>query len=263
VNSISISDTTLNVVDRGSGRVILLVHGFPLDHSMWSHQIEDLSSDFRVLAPDLRGFGGSGGADEILTMARLADDLDELLDAMEIREPVVFCGLSMGGYVAWPFFQRHRDRIRALILCDTRAGADTPDVAHGRLYLADRVLREGTLGMSEEMLRKLFADDTRQQAPATLQATFDVMKGSSPQSIAAALRGMAERADMRNLLPKIDCPVLVLCGEHDQITPPAEMEAMAAEIESATWQIIPHAGHLAPLENPTAVNQAIRSFMAL
>jgi pimeloyl-ACP methyl ester carboxylesterase len=260
-SSISIGDTTLHVVDRGTGPVLLLVHGFPLDHSMWTHQIEGLSPVCRVIAPDLRGFGSSGGAGEELTMSRLADDLAELLQALHIDRPVIFCGLSMGGYIAWPFFQRHRARLAALILCDTRAAADSPDVARGRHYLAERVLRDGTHEVSEDMVSKLFADSIRQRSPETVQRTLEVMDRSSPQSVAAALRGMAERADMRELLPRIDCPVLVLCGQYDSITPVAEMEAMAAELPSATWQIVADAGHLAPLENPTAVNQAIRDFV--
>src|SRR5690606_37351033 len=128
---IAISDTQLHVVDRGRGPVVLLVHGFPLDHSMWEEQLADLSSDFRVIAPDLRGFGASGVASETLTMSRLANDLAELLDALEVDQRIVYCGLSMGGYIAWPFFERHRARLAKLILCDTRAGSDTAETARG------------------------------------------------------------------------------------------------------------------------------------
>jgi pimeloyl-ACP methyl ester carboxylesterase len=262
VNStIDIGDTALRLVDRGEGRVLLLVHGFPLDHSMWSAQIEDLSTHFRVLAPDLRGFGGSGVVSETLTMSRLADDLAQLLTALNVGEPVVYCGLSMGGYVAWPFFQRHRDRLDALILCDTRAAADTPEAAQGRYYLAERVLRDGTAAMSDEMMRKMLADEVRHRAPEKVEELREMIARCDPQSAAAALRGMAERPDNRDLLPLIDCPALVLCGEHDQITPVAEMEAMAAEMRTAAWQIVPDAGHLAPLENPAVVNAAIRRFL--
>lgn len=260
-STIAIGDTALHLVDRGKGRPLLLVHGFPLDHTMWQEQIEDLSSSFRVLAPDLRGFGGSGVARETLTMSRLADDLAELLAAIGLDQPVVYCGLSMGGYVAWPFFERHRDRLDALILCDTRAAADTPDAAKGRYYLTERVLRDGTAAINDEMLRKLVADPVRKRSPEKVEQLRKVIERCNPESAAAALRGMAERPDKRDLLPRIDCPVLVLCGDQDQITPAAEMEAMAAEIPSATWQIVPEAGHMAPLENPAVVNDAIRRFL--
>jgi pimeloyl-ACP methyl ester carboxylesterase len=261
MKSVPISDTTLQVWDRGSGPALLMVHGFPLDHSLWDHQLAQLSDAYRVVAPDLRGFGASGGAGELLTMERLADDLAELLAGLRIQQPVVFCGLSMGGYVAWQFFQRHRQRLAALILCDTRAAADSPQVASGRLYLAERVLAEGTRGTSQEMLQKLFAQQSLQAQPETVERVLRVMTNTAPQTVAAALRGMAQRPDLSGILPRIDCPALALCGEQDQLTPPAEMAEMARHIPAASFRVIPAAGHLAPLENPAAVNLAIREFL--
>src|SRR5689334_18519351 len=130
--SISFGSASLHVVDQGRGQPLLLVHGFPLDHTMWRGQIDALSKTHRVLAPDLRGFGKSspvGGDDAVLTMAQLADDLATMLTALQITEPVTFCGLSMGGYVAWQFAARHTGLLRRLILCDTKAAADTKEAA--------------------------------------------------------------------------------------------------------------------------------------
>src|SRR6187401_144521 len=123
-NKVSLGDLHLNVVEQGSGRPLLLVHGFPLDNSMWSEQIADLSKDFRVIAPDLRGFGQSEVSRGTVTMQQFADDLAKLLDAMGVKEPVAFCGLSMGGYIAWQFVARHRKKLGALIIADSRAVAD-------------------------------------------------------------------------------------------------------------------------------------------
>lgn len=120
LKQIDIAGTTLSVADVGHGPPILFVHGFPLDHSMWRHQIAELSRDHRCIAPDLRGFGQSRVTAGKVSMEQFADDLAELLDALGVTEPVVFCGLSMGGYIAWPFVRRHATRLRALILCDTR-----------------------------------------------------------------------------------------------------------------------------------------------
>jgi len=136
-------DIGMNVVERGSGVPLLLVHGYPLDHSMWQGQIEGLGDACRVIAPDLRGFGASGVTPGTVTMGQMADDMAALLDALKIHEPIVFCGLSMGGYVAWQFALRHRQRLTKLILCDTRAAADSPEAAAGRLKTADKVLDEG------------------------------------------------------------------------------------------------------------------------
>ena len=122
-----VNDVELNVVVQGRGLAVLLVHGFPLDHTMWDEQVEALAPRCRVLAPDLRGFGRSVVSDGTVTMARMADDLAALLDALEVREPLVYAGFSMGGYVGWPFLEKHGRRVRALVAVDTRASADTPE----------------------------------------------------------------------------------------------------------------------------------------
>ncbi|MGB5174370.1 MAG: alpha/beta fold hydrolase, partial [Thermoanaerobaculia bacterium] len=190
---ISVGDLELAFVDRGAGPVILLVHGFPLDHSMWSEQIDVLAIRNRVIAPDLRGFGESDGRDETTTMRQFADDLAGLLDALRISEPVNLCGLSMGGYVAWQFWKHHRDRLTSLILCDTRAACDTPEGALGRLVLAKTVLAEGALPVADSMLPKLFAPRNLDSDPPYVASTKQVMESTRPTTIAATLRGMAER----------------------------------------------------------------------
>ncbi len=119
MNRINLEDITLNVIERGSGPPLLLVHGFPLDHQMWRGQIDELAEDFRVIAPDLRGFGASDATEGTVTMQQFADDLANLLDQLSVQQPVRLCGLSMGGYIAWQFWRRHGDRLSHLILCDT------------------------------------------------------------------------------------------------------------------------------------------------
>ena len=259
---ISIGDISLNVTDRGSGRPLLLVHGFPLDHTMWSGQIEFLSAQCRVIAPDLRGFGGSDVTAGAVTMAQYADDLAALLDALQIRESIAFCGLSMGGYVAWQFFARHRRRLNKLILCDTRAVADSRDAAAGRLKTAEKVLAEGPQVVAEAMLPKLFAPAAIEQQTPSVAATRAVIEQTHPDGIAAALRGMAQRPDFTAHLASIDVRTLVLCGEHDVISPPQEMQQIAASIPGAAYAEIPGTGHMAPLEDPAAVNSHLQAFLA-
>src|SRR5262245_45230872 len=221
---VSIGDIALHVTDQGSGRPLLLVHGFPLDHTMWSEQIAFLSQMTRVIAPDLRGFGQSDVTPGSVTMEQFADDLVALLGAMHVNEPVMFCGLSMGGYIAWQFFARHRKQLAALILCDTRAAADTPEGAAGRLKTAERVLAEGAQVVAESMLPKLFAPASLEKNAPYVAASLEVMLRTNQVGIAAALRGMAQRPDFTSRLPQIDVPTLVLCGQHDSIATPQEME---------------------------------------
>lgn len=263
MNRIGVGDVELHVVERGSGPALLMVHGFPLDHSMWQKQLEGLSEVCRVIAPDLRGFGQStSGTSGTVTMERYADDLAGLLDALGVREPVVFCGLSMGGYVAWQFWRKYPSRVRALILCDTRASADTAAAARERLSSAQNVLENGLGKLAEFMAGKLFSDATRRDQPNLVEGIREQILKASPQAVAAALRGMAERPDVRDELPTVHVPALVICGEDDGITPPDEMRRMAASMPQASYVEVPHAGHLAPLENPTIVNSAILQFLA-
>ncbi len=148
---VAIRGVEWNVWDEGTGEALLLVHGFPLDHTMWAGQLEAFSTRYRVIAPDLRGFGGSQSSDASVSMEQFADDLAELLAALKINEPVVLCGLSMGGYVALQFVKQHADRLKALVLCDTRAAADSAEAAANRLSMAQRVLSEGAEVAAEAM----------------------------------------------------------------------------------------------------------------
>lgn len=252
----------VHYVDRGAGRPLLLVHGFPLDHSMWAGQVERLSRSWRVIAPDLRGFGLSAGTPGKVTMGQYADDLSELLNALSISEPAVFCGLSMGGYIGWDFWRRHADQLAALILCDTRAAADSPEQARGRRIAADQVLSQGAQQLVDDMAARLFAPETVQEHPELVASTRQVMLQTAPVAIAAALWGMAERTDFTAELPRISVPTLVVCGEHDVISPPDEMRGIAAAIPGSQCAIIPRAGHMAPLEQPAAVHSAIARFLA-
>jgi pimeloyl-ACP methyl ester carboxylesterase len=257
----TVNGVRLHVRQSGEGPVLLLVHGFPLDHSMWQGQLSGLSPSYRVIAPDLRGFGASGVTPGKVTMSAMADDLAALLQAMEIREPICLCGLSMGGYVAWQFWSRHPDRLSHLILCDTRAVADSQPVARGRLLMAQSVEETGPEPVAETMIPKLFASRTLEQQPDLVEQTRRVILGTHPAGIAAAQRGMAERPDMTDRLSQIRVPTLVLCGQQDAISPPDEMREISRALPQATFALIPDAGHMAPLEQPDEVNRAISSFL--
>jgi len=257
----TVNGAELAYVDAGAGRPVVLVHGFPLDHSMWNAQIDALSEDYRVIAPDLRGFGRSGVSEGTVTMQQFADDLAGLLCALQVDEPVVLCGLSMGGYVAWQFWRQHGWRLRGLILCDTRAVSDTPEAAAARREMAQRVLREGPAPLVAQMMPRLFAPSTAQDQPELVESLRGVMLKTDPRGIAAAARGMAERPEMVSQLNQIECPALVIVGELDAISTAEEMRAIARAIPHARLVEIAGCGHMSPLERPAEVSAAMREFL--
>lgn len=258
---VSLNGATLHYEAAGTGPTLLLVHGFPLDHTMWAQQLDGLSDICRVIAPDLRGFGQSTGGADVLTMETLADDLAAFLDRLDIREPVAFCGLSMGGYIAWQFMRRHAERVWRLILCDTRAVADSEEAARGRRQTAQRVLAEGSQVVADSMEPRLFCEQTRRDNGALVAAARQVMLAARPATVAAALRGMAERPDVSGDLPQIDKPTLVICGQHDVISTVDEMRGLATAMPHARFVVVPDAGHMPPLEQPARFNAALREFL--
>jgi 3-oxoadipate enol-lactonase len=245
----------------GAGPTLLLLHAFPLGLSMWDAQVAALSATHRVVRFDARGFGGSAPGEGPLTMERIADDGAALLDLLGIERAVVG-GCSMGGYAAFAFVRRHRQRLAGLVLQDTRAGADTAEAMANRAALAARVLAEGAAAAVEAFLPKLVGETTHRERPDLVAGLRERILATSPQGIANSLHGLASRADSRGTLPTIAVPTLVLVGAEDVLTPPSEATTMAAAIPRARLDVIPRAGHLANLESPAAVNAALRAFLA-
>jgi len=260
----AVNGVRLAYSDSGTGSpVVLLVHGFPLNRSMWDPQLGSLrAAGARVIAPDLRGFGASeAGPPGPLTMDQHADDLAGLLDALDIREPVVYCGLSMGGYIGFAFWRRHRARVQALVLADTRATPDTRDGRAGRLAMADEAERQGSPQPAiDGMLPRMFSPSLRAGARPE-QILLGIMRSASARAVADGQRGLAMRPDSVPLLGDITVPTLILVGEHDAITPPTESELMHQRLPSARLVSIDQAGHMSNLENPDAFNPALVDFV--
>lgn len=261
----SLRSIRFHYLEQGRGPVLLLVHGFPLDHSMWKYQREGLADTARVIVPDLRGFGqselGECGVPAKVTMQQYADDLAALLDALKITEPITFCGLSMGGYVAWQFWRRHAARLGKLILCDTRAVADTAEAAQTRLKTAERVEQTGTQALAELMMGKLFGPNAGREVAADVEAMRQAILSCPPAGAAAALRGMAERPDVTSWLGSITVPTQIIVGQHDAISPSSEMRGIADAIRGARFAEIAGAGHMVPLEKPAETNAILRAFL--
>jgi pimeloyl-ACP methyl ester carboxylesterase len=248
--------------DEGTGPIVVLLHGFPLNRSMWDAQIRALAPNYRVIAPDLRGHGESPAPDGVYTMETMAEDVLALLDHLGIAGPVVLGGLSMGGYVALALALNHPMRVGGLILTDTRAMADTPEAAAKREETAQAVLRTGDVcPVIDGMLPRLFSQSTFRERPGLVPPIKAVMEGTPPPGVVGSLRGMACRADSRDRLKEIACPVLVAVGEDDVISPRDEMKSMSDTLPESRFVVIPGAGHLAPYEKPDAFNSALLDFL--
>ena len=248
-------------LDEGHGSPLVFIHGFPLDHSMWRHQIPEFRSTHRVLAVDLPGFGQSPAAPGEMSIIGFADQLAEFLDRLGIADQVTLCGLSMGGSIALQFALRHPKKVSHLILCDCRAAADSLDAQKMRHDLADRVLREGPEFVAQAMPARLFAASTLEQQPEIVQSIQSVIRSTAATSVAGGSRALAHREDVVSRLTEITAPTLVIVGCEDLISTVEEMRQISQRLPHATLDEISGAGHMAPLECPTQVNSAIRTWL--
>jgi 3-oxoadipate enol-lactonase len=249
---------TLTYQDEGEGPPVLLVHAFPLGGAMWEPQIGALAGANRLIAPDLRGFGSSSLGTTPTSLDQYADDLAGLLDELDLRQ-VTLGGLSMGGYIAFAFLRRHPERVAALILADTRPGADSEEGRQGREKNARLAEAEGASAVGEAMLPKLVAQAASDELRERIRR---IVAMNSSAGVAAALRCMAARPDSTSILQSIDVPTLIIVGSEDTLTVPDESRAMHAAIRDSRLVEIPGAGHLTNLEAPEAFNQALASFLS-
>jgi pimeloyl-ACP methyl ester carboxylesterase len=237
---------------------LLFVHGFPLDRTMWRHQFATLAR-WKRIAPDLRGVG-EAAVESDGALSRYADDLVGVLDALGVRQAVV-CGLSMGGYIAFELLRRHGDRVRAVVLCDTKAEADSEEGRRARDQLAELAEASGPEAVAERLLPKLLAASTLADQPEVVTQCREMARRYSVRGMVGALRAMRDRSDSTALLPTIAVPTLVIVGAEDQISPPPVAQAMAQAIPGARYAVIPGAGHLAPLEQPLATSRVLADFL--
>ena len=238
---------------------VVLVHGFPLDATMWAAQVADLAAaGHHVLAPDLRGFGKSR-SDNPFTLESLADDLHALLASINAL-PCVLAGLSMGGYVALAYAKKYPADLRALALVDTKAEADTPDGKSARQKMIDLVRTSGSKAVAEQMMPKMLAKDSAAR-PQLAQSLRGIMEACPAKTIEHALAAMRDRPDRSGELSAIKVPTLVIVGDADAITPPDVAQSMAAKIPGAKLVTIRGAGHMSPMEQPEQVSRALRRFL--
>jgi 3-oxoadipate enol-lactonase len=249
----------LSYDDVGSGLPIVFLHGFPLDRSMWGPQLGALVRQGRCIAPDLRGFGTSTGAPPY-SMDQYADDVAALLEALGI-EPAVVVGLSMGGYITFAFWRRHRGRVRGLVLADTRAGPDTSEGREKRRRLIEVARARGAATVADMQLSSMVGETTRERRPEVVETIRAMMAASPVDGIVGALEAMMARPDSAPTLPTIDVPTLVVVGAEDTLTPATEARALHEAIRGSRLEVIEQAGHICNLERPAAFSHVVSEFV--
>jgi pimeloyl-ACP methyl ester carboxylesterase len=242
---------------------LVLLHAFPLHANQWLPQIDRPPRGWRVIAPDLRGWG-PGAANALAipnTIDGHADDVLELLAHLDITRAVIG-GLSMGGYVALALAAKASSRVAGLVLADTRATADTPEGRAKRDQAIARVANEGPVVVARDLTSGLVGVTTRAEQPDLVDVLDDFAAAATRDGLTSTLRTLRDRPDRTPLLGSIGCPTLVICGNEDTVTPPAESEALHAAIAGSQLALIPRAGHLSNLEQPAAFNVALGAWAA-
>ena len=245
---------------QGKGAPVVLLHPFPAHHEFWKPLAEHLATRYRVLMPDVRGHGDSGVGEGPATMEKHAADLARVCDDAGVGR-AVFAGVSIGGYILFEFWRRYRQRVRALVLSDTRPQADTVEGRATRLQSAEDVLQRGPEPFIDSMLPKLLGESTRQSRPDLVQAAKRMMMRMSAEDIAQVQRGMAARPDSVETLKSINVPTLLLVGGEDVLTPLGDAELMRQNIASSELRVIARAGHYAPYEQSEATLPLLRQFL--
>jgi 3-oxoadipate enol-lactonase len=245
---------------RGEGPAVVLLHPYPSDHTYWLPLAQHLESRFRLVLPDLRGLGRSGCGEGPTTMAQLSADVLRLCDELKIGR-AAFVGCSVGGYVLFEFWRRNRERVKSMVLMDTKASLDSEEARVGRLRNAEEILQKGPMWAIEQMLPRLLSPSTMRGRPDLVEQAQKTMRHATAKGMAAMQCGMAERADSTPTLAEIGVPALVLGGEDDAPSPMSELEKMARGIRSAELKIVARAGHFAAYEHPDEVGRLLRDFL--
>ena len=264
--------------DTGSGTPVLFIHGFPHDRSLWDDQCSALSTHVRCIAPDLRGFGEStaialatGGptdaasvTGDLFSVDQYADDLAQLLLHLDVKQAVV-CGLSMGGYVAMAMWRRHPRMVLALVLCDTKAGADSDEGRNKRNELISLAEREGSDAIAATQIAGMLGKTTREKRPDIVARTEAMMRRVPVAGIVGALTAMRDRPDAKHTLSTVTVPTLVVVGDEDALTPVAEAEGIMAALSPkamAKLEVVQGSGHASCMERPAAVTHVLADFLA-
>lgn len=254
----TIGDRRVGYESHGEGLPLLLLHGFPLDRTMFHDQNLGLAPFARVLTFDVPGVGASEPAP--LSMESIADTAAGLLDALGLKRAVVG-GVSMGGYAALAFARRHPHRLSGLVLANTRAAADSDTAREGRRETAAAALRDGSDAIARGRMSTILGATARRKNPKLVERVRAMIAGVRPEVIAELAGALGRRLDSTELLERIAVPTLVVCAEEDELTPTGESRAWAVKIPGVDLVEICKAGHLANMEAPESFNAAVAAFL--
>ncbi len=241
--------------------VIIFIHGFPFNRSMWNSQVESLEDNYHLITYDIRGHGSSDSGNEDFSIDLFVGDLIGFMDALKI-DRAILCGLSMGGYIALNAADKYKDRFDALILADTQCIADTPEAKEKRMKAIESIRRDGVEKYAEESIKNLFAYDSFTTRLKEIEDVREMITKTPEQSLISTLLALSDRKETCNILTEIKVPVLIMVGKEDKLTPPAAAGFMHERINGSVLKIIDHAGHLSNLENPGAFNASLMVFIA-
>lgn len=236
---------------RGKGNPLVLIHGYPLDHSIWDQTATFLENDFDLILPDLRGFGKSTTVTNMYGMNEIADDLTQLLDHLGIQQ-AAFAGHSMGGYVALAFARKYPSRVTGLVLVSSQTAADTPERKEGRYKTAAEVEEKGVGIVADAMTDKLSPNQSVRDFIRPL------IKNQSRGGVAGALRAMAEREDLTGLISSFKFPVVLIHGDADELIPVERAREVKAAFPPVHLKELPGAGHMPMMEMPEKTAEALR-----
>ena len=255
-NSIQISYN-----DKGTGNdPLIFIHGFPFDKTSWDKQLYFFGERQRTISYDIRGFGKSEPGFVQPSIILFAEDLIEFMNALEIEKATV-CGLSMGGYILMHAVKNHPERFKALIFADTQCIADSPEAKEGRMKTIAKINNDGIDDFASGFLSKAFYKETLENNKTLVEQVKEVVMSTTRQSITSTLKALAERDEMCSTLMNISVPVLILCGDNDDITPMKQLELMNNEIPNSKLVVIKNAGHLSNLEQPEQFNRVVSDFI--
>ena len=255
-----VGDTEIAFDDIGSGLPVAFLHAFPLNRTMWDPQVSALVADCRCIPIDMRGFGESAVIGPY-SIDRFADDVVGVLDTLHIERAVIV-GLSMGGYVAFALWRRHRSRVRAFVLANTRATADSIDMIERRRSMIDAAEDHGSAAVANMQIAGLIGKTTRDKRPDTYDAMHRMMSQAPTDGVIGALEALIERPDSTPTLASIDVPTMVVAGDEDVITPPRDARALQSAIAGSRLEVLQQAGHLSNVERPAAFNTIVREFLS-
>lgn len=254
------SDAEIAYEILGSGPPLVLLHPFPVNHELWLRASKALQSRYQLILPDLRGHGDSDVGEGPAIMAKHAADLARVLREENI-DRAIFVGVSIGGYALFEFWRKHAGRVQALVLCNTKAQADTSEARAVRLQAAQEVLDRGTEPFFENMVKKLLGQTTLVSRPDLVDDALRMMRKMSPEDVALVQRGMAERPDSIETLKTINVPTLIITGDEDTATGLPEAELMKRHIAGSEMKVVAKAGHYSPWEQPEEVGRLLRQFV--